>query len=243
MTTTTPEREALAAAFDRLHRDGFQRQEDWFVKNAGEEFMEQIHVDTIALIAASPAAGGVQALTDEQIIKRCSDAGIQWLVPDADPDGFPGGFDMCSMADMRKLLAAAPPAAPAPASDEREAPSVPDTVLTYIHAYGDARADDDGTSVVRLAEAILAMRRWAASLAARAPQAAAEGQAQVEALLKLSLAVENARIEWYDDTSDETLLRLKHAREALRSALVAALTPQAAPAPQPTVQAEKGGAE
>lgn len=42
-----------------------------------------------------------------------------------------------------------------------DAPSVPDEVLLYIHAYGDARADEDGFIALRMAEAILALRRWA----------------------------------------------------------------------------------
>lgn len=44
-------------------------------------------------------------------------------------------------------------------------PMIPEDVLTYIHAYGDSRADDDGFSGIRIAEAILAIRRWARTLA------------------------------------------------------------------------------
>lgn len=43
-------------------------------------------------------------------------------------------------------------------------PAVPDTVLVYLHAYGDSRADEDGFSGLRIGEAILALRRWAAEL-------------------------------------------------------------------------------
>ena len=43
-------------------------------------------------------------------------------------------------------------------SDNR--PRVPDSVLAYVHAYGDARADDDGSSAQRLLEAITAIRNW-----------------------------------------------------------------------------------
>ena len=45
-------------------------------------------------------------------------------------------------------------------------PSVPDNVMVYLHAYGDSRADDDGLSGRRIAEAILELRRWAAELQA-----------------------------------------------------------------------------
>ncbi len=43
-------------------------------------------------------------------------------------------------------------------------PAVPDSVLAYLHAYGDSRVDADGRSALRIAEAILALRRWAAEL-------------------------------------------------------------------------------
>ena len=43
-------------------------------------------------------------------------------------------------------------------------PAVPDNVLKRLHAYGDSRADYDGRSGLRIAEAILALRRWAAEL-------------------------------------------------------------------------------
>lgn len=45
-------------------------------------------------------------------------------------------------------------------------PAVPDNVLAYLYAYGDSRADDAGHSGLRIAEAILALRRWAAGLQA-----------------------------------------------------------------------------
>ena len=40
----------------RLYDDGFVRQEDWFVKHQGEEFMEKIHVDTIDAMARAAIA-------------------------------------------------------------------------------------------------------------------------------------------------------------------------------------------
>lgn len=49
-------------------------------------------------------------MTDEQIIERCRQAGIAWIAPDDDPDGFPGSFDMVSMAEMRSLLTGSAPA-------------------------------------------------------------------------------------------------------------------------------------
>lgn len=45
-------------------------------------------------------------------------------------------------------------------------PSVPHEVMLYVHAYGDSRADDDGLSGLRIGEAVLALRRWAAHLQA-----------------------------------------------------------------------------
>lgn len=45
-------------------------------------------------------------------------------------------------------------------------PTVPDSVLAYLHAYGDSRADEDGCSGLRIGEAILALRRWAAGVQA-----------------------------------------------------------------------------
>lgn len=44
--------------------------------------------------------------------------------------------------------------------------SVPNEVMAYVHAYGDSRADDDGLSALRIGEAVLALRRWAAQLQA-----------------------------------------------------------------------------
>ena len=45
-------------------------------------------------------------------------------------------------------------------------PTVPDSVLAYLHAYGDSRADEDGRSGLRIGEAILALRRWVAEVQA-----------------------------------------------------------------------------
>ncbi len=47
-------------------------------------------------------------------------------------------------------------------------PGIPDYALLRIQAYGDARADDDGTSAARLREAIIELRRWAGSLVTQA---------------------------------------------------------------------------
>ena len=58
-------------------------------------------------------------------------------------------------------------------------PSIPEEVLVYLYAYGDSRADDDGLSGLRIAESVLALRRWAAQVhaAAYAAGAAAEREA------------------------------------------------------------------
>lgn len=55
-------------------------------------------------------AGALQAVSDEQIIKRCAASGIKWIAPDLENDppsegGFPGSFDMVTLAEMRSLLA------------------------------------------------------------------------------------------------------------------------------------------
>lgn len=42
-------------------------------------------------------------------------------------------------------------------------PPVPADVMACIQAYGDARADDNGLSGLRLCETIIALRRWAAT--------------------------------------------------------------------------------
>ena len=59
-------------------------------------------------------------------------------------------------------------------------PSIPEEVLVYLYAYGDSRADDDGLSGLRIAESVLALRRWAAQVhaAAYAAGAAAEREGQ-----------------------------------------------------------------
>lgn len=43
-------------------------------------------------------------MIDDQIRERCATVGLRWLPPDDGPDGFPGSFDMVSMAEMRALL-------------------------------------------------------------------------------------------------------------------------------------------
>jgi len=61
-------------------------------------------------------------MTDEQIIERCAAAGIKWIPPELPDDcdyemGFPGSFDMVSMSEMRALLSASNPAAPAQSAE------------------------------------------------------------------------------------------------------------------------------
>lgn len=68
-----------------------------------------------------------------------------------------------------------------------EMPTVPDSVLVYVHAYGDSRADDDGRSGLRIGELILALRRWAKSIAAPTTQAAPVAQGDAE---------DAARLDW-----------------------------------------------
>lgn len=72
-----------------------------------------------ALAAQPPAVAAPEELSDQQIIDRCNAAGVMWIPPQEETDdwddipgsaGFPGGFDMCSMDEMRRLLRAQPPA-------------------------------------------------------------------------------------------------------------------------------------
>lgn len=62
------------------------------------------------------------------------------------------------------MIAAAPQPQPVLSSP------VPPEVVACLHAYGDSRADDDGLSGLRIAEAIVALRRWAAAAKAAEPQ-------------------------------------------------------------------------
>jgi hypothetical protein len=64
----------------------------------------------------------------------------------------------------RDLLAALSQPESVQQAGPSDAPSIPGEVLTYIHAYGDSRADDDGRSALRIGECVLALRRWGAAL-------------------------------------------------------------------------------
>jgi hypothetical protein len=61
----------------------------------------------------------------------------------------------------------------APAASHR--PKVPLSVSVAISAYGDARADDDGTSAARLGECIREIRDALAAVASTAPEQSAKG--------------------------------------------------------------------
>lgn len=69
-----------------------------------------------------------------------------------------GGYHEAAHDIASAALAAAPVAQPS------AEPTVPEEVMARVQAYGDSRADEDGLSGLRIAEAILAMRRWAAAL-------------------------------------------------------------------------------
>lgn len=51
-----------------------------------------------------PQAPAGVALTDEQIIQRAEAAGMKWLPPDDEDEGFPGAFDLSSIDNVRRLL-------------------------------------------------------------------------------------------------------------------------------------------
>lgn len=88
-------------------------------------------------------------MTDQQIIEICNSAGVMWVAPDEDPDGYPGGFDMSDMKAMRALLSMPNPAAPVelPRSvrlgDAPESLNINDKafwVIGYNKAIDDAQA-------------------------------------------------------------------------------------------------------
>lgn len=65
----------LTALCDSLHEQGFRREEDWFERNAGTEYIEQIHIDTLdALRAALAAAPQVFRPSDPDPHKTLRDA-------------------------------------------------------------------------------------------------------------------------------------------------------------------------
>lgn len=65
--------------------------------------------------AAPPIAPVGVEWTDERIIAVCKAAGVRWIEADEEEGGFPGGFDITHMPEMRRLftaLAQQPAAAP-----------------------------------------------------------------------------------------------------------------------------------
>lgn len=104
------------------------------------------------------------------------------------------------------------------------APSVPESVLAYIHAYGDSRADEDGLSGLRIAEAILALRRWAAELlGARSTAAQPAGWKLTRSIIHEcpALVVPQTWVQELGMTAQ--LVVLKGADEALAQRILSAL--------------------
>lgn len=240
--TTTPEREALAAEC-KMQADEYaaSRQRSNIYSDAAQAERDKLHA-AIDTLAASPAAGGVQALpmpgspeASAMIDSMLAERG--W--PASTKNAARAGYEAA-----RRMLAATPPAAPAPtrgqklaeagytrrpslrefpreddapASDEREALAVCPSckgsgTRTYQHLDDYEEGDCDrcsGTGV----------------LAARAPQAAAEGQERTGWPPGLLQDDSRALSRALAGKPDAKL----HAREA--AAAIAA-------APQPTVQAE-----
>lgn len=56
--------------------------------------------------APPPSVPAGAAWSDEQIIAACNSAGVRWIEPDGEEGGFPGGFDITHMPEMRRLFAA-----------------------------------------------------------------------------------------------------------------------------------------
>lgn len=114
-----------------------------------------------------------------------------------------------------------------------EMPTVPDSVLVYVHAYGDSRADDDGRSGLRIGELILALRRWAKSIAAPTTEAAL-----LEALKEAQAGLEFAAARLPHTTGFVP----SHiaALNIVNAALAAAPTTQAAPVAQGDAPTDAG---
>lgn len=59
--------------------------------------------------AACGVLAGAEPLSDEQVKVRAAKAGLRWIGPMPDEDGgegYPGGFDMSSLDEIRALLTA-----------------------------------------------------------------------------------------------------------------------------------------
>lgn len=99
-------------------------------------------------------------------------------------------------------------------------PTVPDSVLAYLHAYGDSRADEDGLSGLRIGEAILALRRWAAELqAAERERLKADAETWGNALNDASWAQVDAYRKHMGQV--ESALFFNNGKSILRDALAA----------------------
>lgn len=58
-------------------------------------------------VSIMPCGVALPALTDEQVKERAAKAGLRWIEPIPDDDGeigYPGGFDMSSLDEIRALL-------------------------------------------------------------------------------------------------------------------------------------------
>lgn len=107
------------------------------------------------------------------------------------------------------------------AADTSELPKVPDSVLCYVHAYGDSRADDDGRSGLRIGELILALRRWAKSIAAPTTQAARLAYAEMPDERAAFEALARTEWRWPDDFFWRHSQTHEYTREPAMSAWIA----------------------
>lgn len=81
--------------------------------------LQQKHIEWLAQTKNAPAA--VPDLSDKAVINMAESAGMVWLEPDDDPDGFPGSFDMSDIPSIRRLLAATPHPDEATSIDDQQA--------------------------------------------------------------------------------------------------------------------------
>lgn len=72
------------------------------------------HIKYACVAQPAPVASAAPKLTDEDVKALAAKAGLRWIDPIPDEDGgegYPGGFDMSSLDEIRALIAGAPPVA------------------------------------------------------------------------------------------------------------------------------------
>jgi hypothetical protein len=115
-------RDALA---ERLFAAGFKREEDWFVIDDGEAFMQQIHIDTLADLARAALSAAPEADT---ILRELVAATIERQdAPSADKP-------LHKPIEARAWMAAFAWADAQKAPQPRTAPEQPDELVRYLES-------------------------------------------------------------------------------------------------------------